>query len=259
MKKNVSIFLLVTVGIALLLLPSLSGLAEESKVPIKGWGKAKFGMSPRELRNVYRTEARARGRDFWEEKPESFQVTGSLTDAGAFAFEQSAQPHVLCTSAIKIFERELPICFAFVEDELFQIKIAGGCSKEEGEAINRLSGDEFKTAREKVDQLYTQLHTLDDFLTEKYGKLSVTVAEGTYVWKHHWVDSTGNSIVLKVADAGTDAGYYPVITIHYTDKERGEKWDALRNEILGQKLEKEEKRLRQERIKKMGTEKLEMF
>ena len=94
----------------LTLIFSLQALAK--KAEITGWDKAKFGMSPEELKKAYREEEEYFKPDiFWKEKRED---------------KFSHTPYILSTSRFIIFREEGRVIFYFANNKLFEITITDG-------------------------------------------------------------------------------------------------------------------------------------
>jgi len=95
---------------SLVLIFSFQVLAGE--VEIQGWDKAKFGMSPEEVRSAYAEEEEYfKPGAFWEEQRED---------------KLSHFPYTLFTSRVTVLERGGTVILFFVNDRLFEIIVAAG-------------------------------------------------------------------------------------------------------------------------------------
>ncbi|TET62228.1 hypothetical protein E3J48_04525 [Candidatus Aerophobetes bacterium] len=105
--------LVVLIGVILALFLASQVLAE---VPIEGWDKAKFGMSPEEVRSAYAEEEEFFRPDaFWEEQRED---------------KFSHFPYALSTSRMKLLGQKGTVILFFVNDKLFEIILVAGHVKE---------------------------------------------------------------------------------------------------------------------------------
>jgi len=105
--------LVVLIGVILALFLASQVLAE---VPIEGWDKAQFGMSPEEVRSAYAEEEEFFRPDaFWEEQRED---------------KFSHFPYVLSTSRMELLGQTGTVILFFVNDKLFEIILVAGNVRE---------------------------------------------------------------------------------------------------------------------------------
>lgn len=116
--------------------------------PIEGWDKAKFGMSPEDLRNAYAEEERFyleeeyyRMKDYWKggwwielKEPEEYLGTEKDKELEDIRMrdpfwekqkenEFTYTPYTLHTRKLKVLGGEAEVWFYFVDNKLFRIKI----------------------------------------------------------------------------------------------------------------------------------------
>lgn len=244
-----------------------------AQAPIEGWDKAKFGMSPEELRNVYAEEEEYVKPDaFWEQKEED---------------KFSHIPYTLLTSQLMTLGYSGGITFLFVNDKLFEIIIAGGEEKtgfvpgellhwwEVGKSRGIMTPEERKKKMmETLEKIklrreegkitfgdwqtsYIEREIMDvmkgeepnefliEFLTNKYGEPSIVEQNvGTI---HKWNDKKDNILLLReYVPLSVDSTpgirvYFFIIT--YTSEELINLWTAKVDE-----WEKERKRIIQKNI-----------
>ncbi len=110
MTKIQNMLTMSSVITGLVLIFSFQVLAEE--IEIQGWDKAKFGMSPKELRNAYvEEEEYFKPGAFWEEERED---------------KFSHVPYTLFTSKLTMLGKKGRVIFFFVNNKLFEVIIATG-------------------------------------------------------------------------------------------------------------------------------------
>ena len=256
---------------SLVLIFSFQVLAGE--VEIQGWDKAKFGMSPEQLRNVYAEEEEYFKPDaFWEEKEED---------------KFSHIPYTLFTSRLEMLGYWGGITFLFVNDKLFKIIMTGGEERitfgldgllpwwEAGKLRGIMTSEErkkkmmetlekIKLRREEgkitpgdwetslierriIDVMKEEepIEFLIEFLTNKYGEPSIVEQNvGTI---HKWNDKKDNILLLREyvplsVDSTPGIRVYLFI-MTYTSEELINLWTAKVDE-----WEKERKRIIQKNI-----------
>lgn len=242
---------------------------------IEGWDKAKFGMSPEELRNVYAEgEEYFKPDAFWEEKKED---------------KFSHIPYTLFTSRLMTLGYSGGITFLFVNNKLFKIIMTGGEERmpfgfdfdgllpwwEAGKSRGIMTSEErkkkmvktleeVKLRREEgrialrdfdttiieriiIDVMKGEEPTelLIEFLTNKYGEPSIVEQNvGTI---HKWNDNKNNLLLLREyipLSANLSVGikiYLFIIT--YTSRELMNLWTAKIEE-----WERERKRITEKDI-----------
>ena len=178
---------------------------------IEGWDKAKFGMTPGELKSAYKGEEKyfkEKGVDFWEEWKEN-------------KFEHS--PYTLGTFKLKILGGESQVRFAFVDNKLFWIEISGGV-KIPGIMAGTLG---MKRAIKQAQELKLKLVKLKDYLIRKYGN-PVEKKESKEKETLRWEDAEGNTLTLEIQFEqegywGKDY-YFPSYKVFYDDIELAKIW-----------------------------------
>jgi len=109
LQNKLGIAVIITVIVVIFSLQALAKKAE-----ITGWDKAKFGMSPEQLKGVYVEEEEYFKPDaFWQEEKED---------------KFSHVPYTLFTSKLKVLGKRGRVIFFFVDDKLFEIIVAPGGS-----------------------------------------------------------------------------------------------------------------------------------
>jgi len=256
---------------SLVLIFSFQVLAGE--IEIQGWDKAKFGMSPEELRDAYAEEENYFKPDaFWEEKEED---------------KFSHIPYTLFTSRLETLGYGGGITFLFVNDKLFEIIMTGGKKKigfVPGELLHRWEAGKSRGIMTSEERKKKMMETLEkiklrreegkitfgdwetsfierriidvmkeeepiefliEFLTNKYGEPSIVEQDvGTI---HKWNDKKGNILLLREyislsADLPSGIRVY-LFVITYTSEELMNLWTAKVDE-----WEKERKRIIQKGI-----------
>jgi len=225
-----------------------------AQAPIEGWDKARFRMSPKGVKYVYREVTFLYGeeyfKEFWQESEEILEVKGYISESGEISFsEPLVAPYTLSTSRLRILGVKSHVYFSFVNDKLFRIEISGEI---EGPMDFEMDEAQINSAIEKGKKLILGLNALRDHLTEKYGE---PFREGrTWVWE----DVRGNTILLKIdfreeyIPRRGKSFYFPVFKIICENKELREVWNLRKKEELRKMQEREEKRLREEIIKMFG-------
>jgi len=183
--------IIVEIGLALFLASQVLAQA-----PIEGWDKAKFGMTPEELRAAYTQEVVsylkqgvASGLDqvwtkqgipsFWLEWGES---------------ELRQIPYSLSTGKLKVLGLEAGISFDFVHFALFEISVSA--------EIRNPKNIPMSQRLEVIDKFNAKLDDLRNHLIEKYGTPlnEETKEHGSQkdrIWK--WEDAEGNRLTLEIS------------------------------------------------------------
>jgi len=221
--KNRNI-LAIFVGVSLVLFFAFKVLAQTSA--IEGWDKAKFGMTPEEVREAYSAEEK-----YFEEKYKIDSLFWFVQEEGEslwFVVEEGKFspwfPYTLTTPFLKVLGREAGINFRFVENELFRIEIMGAVA-----APSKDWGRESISKRiSEAGELQSNLWRLRRHLFNKYGEpfeIEKTERKVILTWK----DDEGDSLILGISydDKFEWQGMYydfPGYYIIYSDKELTELW-----------------------------------
>jgi len=226
--------LAIFIGVGLILTLAFQVTAKQ---PIEGWDKAKFGMTPQELRNVYKGEER-HFEDFWKEAEEGFYVEKSK-----YGLTTGARPYTLSTSKLKVFGENPEIAFSFVDNRLFKIQISG--SLEEGMSWSwDMDEEEIKLREKRANSFMNQLFLLEKFFVEKYGQpyFRLIGPSGMNIFISVWKDAKGNTFMWEVIlrpyvvfQKGTSY-LYPDYVIAYVDKELCEMWHLKVGEELKKRI-----------------------
>jgi len=167
-KRNLSMTLVV---MALTLSFASQVLAQ---APIEGWDKAKFGMSPEEIKSAYAEEAYFGPDTFWEERQEDIV---------------SGYPYILSTSELIAFGDKRRASFYFVDNRLFGIELT----------ITKIVIDTKKDSPEKLAELGTGMFDeygkIKSFFITKYGDSFVEKRDKGWTW-YIWTDEKDNSAIL---------------------------------------------------------------
>lgn len=195
-----------------------------AQVPIEGWDKAKFGMSPEELRDAYKEEE-----EYFEQKPHLGDFW-SVTEENRFGrihplFGWSGPlPYTLYTGELRVLGEKAGLHFRFVNTKLFEIEIKGKPIYKKAE----------------LEELKSKLKNI---LAAKYGKpIREEHLEEEKLLK--WKDSNDNLLIFKIRlEPAKEGGSIllpssPSYTVKYIDKELKEAWGRKMKE-----WEKEEKSL----------------
>jgi len=95
-----------------------------AQVPILGWDKARFGMTPEELKDTYKEEE-----EYFEQKPhigDFWAVTEeNMFGSDSFFGRSGPLPYTLCTSEWRVLGKKAGVYFRFVNTKLFEIEIKG--------------------------------------------------------------------------------------------------------------------------------------
>ena len=224
-------FLVIFVGMALTLFFASHGVAQ---APILGWDKARFGMTPEELKDTYKKEE-----EYFEQEPHIGDFW-AVTQENRFGIDSllgwsGPLPYTLCIREWRVLGKEAGVYFRFVNTKLFEIEIKGAPIYEKAE----------------LEELKSKLKNA---LVGKYGKpFREERLEREKVLK--WKDSNNNLLILRIRlkpakgnGSMTLASILfppsPSYTAKYVDKELKEIWERKTKE-----WEKEKKRLKEKGVK----------
>jgi len=272
--------LIIFIGMSLTLFFTSQVLAQ---APIEGWGKAKFGMSPEEVKEAYKKEKEYYEDKFYQEinfikkyyandlekmAIESAAKVAANLDRKEFWYEREecwsrekegiGYPHQLLNTWLQILgENTEAIVFNFVHNQLYNIEI-------KWEYLDL--GKTFPPGLKEESKLSSKLIKLKNILIKKYGdsfkkeelKEKAGFTETSAVVKEEiltWVDESGNT--LKVENRFRQLRYkkqnYNILyycAINYFDANLAELW--ARKQIQWRKevaeWEKREKRLREKEM-----------
>lgn len=196
-----------------------------AQAPIEGWDKAKFGMSPEELRSAYREEE-IHIPEFWEDE-ELSEKWRILESNDTDHTSRSIYPQILVINDIEILGENVDfVTFFFVLNRLFGINISfTGAS-----TLLPKTEDV-----EKSEDLTTKIEELKTFLVEKYGSaLETEVAQKNendeWTKSAMWTDTRGNSLALaidyeRLEVEGNEYDLLVFVNIIYLDKNLTELWE----------------------------------
>lgn len=194
-----------------------------AQTPIEGWDKVKFGMSRKELRDVYSEEEKyfedtqRFGGDFWSEE---------------HADRDEVTPYELVTSQLEVLTSKSWVHFKFVrviedgfgKDKLFEISISGGVVVSDGMKVLGITDSELGKLVEEAEKLQMGLEKLEDVLIDKYGK---PVREEK--WERRktliWKDREGNSLRLTIYHERFKGYDFPYFWVTYSDSELTGLWE----------------------------------
>ena len=270
-KRNL---LMTFIAIALTLSFASQVLAQ---APIEGWDKAKFGMSPGELREAYKEEEKYYEDEIYEEldfiknyygsDPEKMEskLKSKESSKEQFWYERKecwskeengiGYPYQLSNTWLRVLGHHPKfIHFEFVDNQLGVISIS-------------VAIDSIWTIWEKEAHKFTLKRTekLTEFkntLIEKYGdyfKKTEEEAEQTKVETLIWVDENGNTLVVenhfwqRLSDSkfGDIFEYRIGLRITYFDKALTELWEKKEEQW---KIEVAEWKIRGEELRLKGLE-----
>jgi len=182
--------------------------AGKKKRAVEGWDKAKFRMSPEELRSAYAEEERSNLDTFWEEEEDISSDT----------------PYTLSTSELTVFGHKRKASFYFVDNKLFTIELRVRDTKFPHSKSSKRWIEELTEVFKEVTKEYENLENL---LINKHGD---TFAEegGTKNWRRSvWTDEKGNLAILTLwFELGTLGGLSRWLTkIIYHDAELRRLWE----------------------------------
>ena len=229
----------VLVVIAGLSLALLCVVQAGAKVPIQGWDKARFGMSPQQLRQAYEEGAKYLD-EFWEEYEEMEGMSSyrlATTRLKILTEEAKPTPTGQELSDLPSYTTGSKVFFHFVDDKLSKIVIylsvqevaaiyllretAGGEIEEASHAALLIESAE--TAHKGFNAKLKQLAV---FLASKYGDYAIGETGSSATWE----DARGNVLNLQVAGEafryqGKDYALIGGCTIIYYDRKLTNQWD----------------------------------
>jgi len=201
------------------------------KVQIQGWDKAKFGMSPVELRKAYKEEEKFI-KGFWSEDQENpFRGTPYTLS--------TIKLHILGCYTTGPYETGYlglsMVSFRFVNNKLFEIEIlislpsarrimemktAGGEIIEKSPVIDLI----VEGAKEASKEFDAKIEKLISFLSDKYGEYEAETGNSLI-----WTDINGNTLNLDIRwqtfrYKNKDNAVLAGCTITYSDKNLTELW-----------------------------------
>lgn len=201
------------------------------QAPIEGWDKAKFGMSPEEVRSAYQEE---------EIYIPGFWVTGEQRERwrpqspnDADHPSRPSYPQILIIENIEVLgENPHLIWFFFVLNRLFKVEFRFTGASEIYRRIDEV---------QKSQDLLGKIEELKTFLVKKYGSASETeVAQKNEndKWTKNavWVDTTGNSLTLRMdfKRIEIEDNEYQILTyvnVIYLDTNLEELWEEKRSTL----------------------------
>ncbi len=202
-----------------------------AQAPIEGWDKAKFGMSPEEVRSAYQEEE-IHIPWFWatEEQSENWRTRYS-NDADHPS--RPLYPQILIIINIEILgENPHDVMFSFVLNRLFRIAFWFSGASTFYPKIEDV---------QKSQDLIRKIEGLRTSLVEKYGSASETeIAEKNendeWTKSAVWLDTRGNSLTLQMdfERIEIEDNEYQVLThvdILYLDRNLEEFWEEKRSEL----------------------------
>lgn len=229
-------FLLILTKIVLGFFFASQVLAHE---PIEGWDKAKFGMSPEDLRNAYAEEERLyleeeyyKRKDYSKEhrEPEEYLGREKDTELEEITMENpfwekerenefSYTPYILHTRELKVLGQRAEVWFYFVDNKLFGIRVEMTEFEDYplSRTITRLSGKSLSKEEEEkekieirrkkrklMEKMREKYKTLMSFLNDKYGNPSI-VDTDTDREDYRWLDTKSNTPILNCSlEVGED-------------------------------------------------------
>ncbi len=239
-KLSVSTILIMFILILTSFLPVMAQKAE-----IQGWDKAKFGMSPEELKEAYKEEERFI-KEFWTERQENPFLGTPYTLS-------TTKLHILGYDTIGTSEGEYyglsMVTFSFVNNKLFEIEILISVPASrrimdmktaEGEIIEKgpLTALIVEGAKEVSKEFDVKIEKLINFLSDKYGEYEAETGNSLT-----WTDINGHTLNLDI-DWQTfrynnkDDEVLAGCTITYSDKNltglwerKVEKWQEKRKSL----------------------------
>ncbi len=226
--------LTIFVGMAFTLFITSQALAQ---APIEGWDKAKFGMSPKELKEAYKEEEQYFPR-FWVEVDKD--------DISGF----NPSPYILTTLMLTVLGKRLFVDYKFVDDKLFEIEIS---LLAWGPVLIGIEFEEQETSSsdkilKKAINFEMEAKKIEDHVLRKYGndfeKRELPFEEKEAPGKSRrskienliWKDTKDNSIVFKKTYRyafykGIDYYLLEYCTITYFDGELRKLWEEKQRRL----------------------------
>lgn len=264
----------VFLGITLVLFFASQALAQ---MPITGWDKAKFGMSPGELREAYGEEEKYYEDEFYQEldfiknyytsDPEKMEseLKWKESNKEEFWYERKEcwseekdgifYPYQLSNTWLRVFGNYPDfIHFKFIDNQLFNISISVRT-----DSLWSLSEEE---VHEFILKRTEKLTELKNTLIEKYGDCFEKIEEGaeqTRTETLKWVDKNGNILEVKnyyhyfweTSKGWTVCEGEVWYMINYFDKNLTELWEEKQDQW---RKKVDERRERGEKLREKGIE-----